>query len=347
MPLGDHCRYVINRIAMIPNIFISSTISDLQYLRDAIRDAVVDLRYHPVMSEHGEVGYIRPTTAATACYRTVEQCHMVILIVGKRYGSIGDDGLSVTHKEYLAAKDANIPTITLVEQQVLHYKEVFDASPSSDLWNSFPRMDKPSNTFKLIDDISSSDVFNGLISFTSAVDAKEKLKLQIADFVGERLGDTIAPMSKQIKDVLAEIKTLRNQVAHGPGDAPDTKKYLAATRFLLSDNASEYRKLLEQIFGDIDFAVSKIWSLPEFSQVIEEAGFTCDTVSNEEMNIGAGPMEPPGTEQGYNEDHAIFGQYGRNGGCTVYLDKRIKMSQSYYDKFSQQQKKLHAKASVT
>ena len=332
---------------MIPNIFISSTISDLQYLRDAIRDAIVDLRYHPVMSEHGEVGYIRPTTAATACYRTVEQCHMVILIVGKRYGSTGDDGLSVTHKEYLAAKEANIPTITLVEQQVLHYKEVFDASPDSDLWNTFSRMDKPSNTFKLIDDISSSDVFNGLISFTSAVDAKEKLKLQIADFVGERLGDTIAPMSKQIKDVLAEIKTLRNQMAHGPGETGDTKKYLAATRFLLNDNAAEYRKLLEQIFGDIDFAVSKIWSLSEFSQVVEEAGFTCDTVANEEMTFNAGRLGPPGVAKDEDEKHAIFGQFGHGGGYTVYSTKRIKMSQSYYERFSQQQKTLHAKTNVT
>jgi len=332
---------------MIPNIFISSTISDLQYLRDAIRDAIVDLRYHPVMSEHGEIGYIRATTAANACYRTVEQCHMVILIIGKRYGSPGDDGLSVTHKEYLAAKEANIPTITLVEQQVLHYKEVFDASPESDLWNTFSRMDRPSSTFKLIDDISFSVVFNGLISFTSAVDAKEKLKLQIADFVGERLGDTIAPMSKQIKDVLAEIKTLRTQVAHGPGDTGDTKKYLAATRYLLNDNASEYRKLLEQIYSDIDIAVSEIWSLPDFPQVLEHAHFTCEVVPNEDMKVGMGRLGPPGSEQDEEEKCAIFHQFGRWGWYTVYSTKRIKMSQSYYDRFSQQQKALQAKANVT
>jgi hypothetical protein len=41
---------------MIPNIFISSTISDLRYLRDGLREAVSELAYHPVMSEHGEIG---------------------------------------------------------------------------------------------------------------------------------------------------------------------------------------------------------------------------------------------------------------------------------------------------
>jgi len=333
---------------MLPNVFISSTISDLQYLRDAIRDAIVDLRYHPVMSEHGEVGYMRPTTAATACYRTVEQCHMVILIVGKRYGAIGDDGLSVTHKEYLAAKDASIPTITLVEQQVLHYKEVFDASPNADLWHEFSRMDRPSDTFKLIDDISSSEVFNGLIPFVSAVDAKEKLKLQIADFVGQRLGDTIAPMSMQIKDVLAEIKTLRNQQAHGNGDVGDTKRFLAATRYLLSDNAADYRKLLERIFGDMDFAISKICALSEFSEVIKEAGYTSDIASNEELNFGTRQLGPPGVPPvDDDEKHATFGQYGQNGGYTIYSTKRIKMTHSYFEKFSQQQKALHARTNVT
>jgi len=43
---------------MIPNIFISSTIKDLKYLRDAIRELISEIGYKPIMSEHGEVGYL-------------------------------------------------------------------------------------------------------------------------------------------------------------------------------------------------------------------------------------------------------------------------------------------------
>ncbi|MCJ7812359.1 DUF4062 domain-containing protein, partial [bacterium] len=43
---------------MIPNVFISSTIKDLHYLRDAIRDLVKELGYRPIMSEYGDIGYI-------------------------------------------------------------------------------------------------------------------------------------------------------------------------------------------------------------------------------------------------------------------------------------------------
>ena len=42
---------------MIPRVFVSSTIKDLQHVRDAIRELIMELGYQPAMSEHGEVGY--------------------------------------------------------------------------------------------------------------------------------------------------------------------------------------------------------------------------------------------------------------------------------------------------
>jgi len=336
---------------MIPNIFVSSTIADLQYLREALRDAILDLRYHPVMSEYGEVGYIRPTTAADSCYRTVEQCQMVILILGKRYGSVERDGLSVTHKEYRAARDAEIPTITFVEPQVLHYKEVFDSSPTSDMWNDFTRMDNPKSTFALLDEIADSTTFNAVIPFASIGEAKEKLKLQLADFVGERLGDTIAPMSKEIKDILAEIKTLRNHLVHTGGGTEDTKKYLAATRYLLGDAAADYRKLLEQMFGDIDTAVEKVWALPDFPDVISAAEFTHEVLPDGSMSGGLSRrmQEPPKTPSAETEHgHEIYGHFGMGGGgYTVTNQNYLKISEGYFNQFAKHQKALFAKAKVT
>lgn len=100
---------------MIPNIFISSRIEDLRHLRSVLRDAVEELCYNPVMSEFGEVGYLGNRSAVDSCYHTVPQCQMMVLILGKRYGHLGEDGLSVTHKEYHAACEAGIPIITFVD----------------------------------------------------------------------------------------------------------------------------------------------------------------------------------------------------------------------------------------
>ena len=100
---------------MIPNIFISSTIADLHYLRDGLRDAIDELCYRTVIREHGEVGYIKPAKAAAeSCYCSIRECQIVVLIVGKRYGATGDDGLSVTHKEFQAARKEQVPIITFV-----------------------------------------------------------------------------------------------------------------------------------------------------------------------------------------------------------------------------------------
>ena len=330
---------------MIPNVFISSTVADLHYLRDALRDAILELRYHPVMSEYGEVGYIRPSTAADACYRTVEQCQMVILIVGKRYGSVGSDGLSVTHKEYQAANASGIPTITLVEQQVLHYKEVYDSSPKSKLWKEFPRMDNPASTFKLLNEIAGSDVFNGIISFSSAVDAKEKLKLQIADFVGQRLGDSIAPMSNQIKDVLAEIKAIRNQLKKKTKGGDDsTKKYLVTTRYLLNDRVAEYRHLLEKVFGDIDTAIDRLLTVDTFDAAMDAAGYSVIKIPDSSFKSPdfGGPRPPKEDER-----RSIFATWNDHGGYKVFNTNEIEISETLHTRFNTFQQAIAAKLNAT
>jgi len=111
---------------MIPNVFISSTIEDLHYLREGLRDAVNELAYRPVMSDYGEVGYLHPETAAESCYRSVKECQIAVIIIGCRYGNpSAEGGVSVTHKEFRTARDEGIPLIALVEKEVMSFKKVF------------------------------------------------------------------------------------------------------------------------------------------------------------------------------------------------------------------------------
>jgi len=80
---------------------------------------------------------------------------------------------------------------------------------SSDTWNTFDLMDHPKLTFGLIDEITSAKSYNGLIAFNNVEEARTALKLKIANFVGESLSQVISPMRSDIKDILAEIGTLR------------------------------------------------------------------------------------------------------------------------------------------
>jgi hypothetical protein len=332
---------------MIPNIFISSTISDLHYLRDGLRDAIDELGYHPVMSEHGEVGYLNPNTAAESCYRSVRQCHIVVLIVGKRYGSMGEDGLSVTHREFLAAKQEQLPIITFVEPQVLNYKDVYDADTKAQIWESFAAMDNARKTFQLLDAISLSETYNAIIPIASVGDAKRKLKLQIADFVGDRLSEVSGALGQQLRDVLAEIKTIRNQLMHtspsNEAKEQNTKRFLAVTRFLLNENATEYRKFLEQIFGDLDAAIDAIADCQNLNNVISRAGYTYELVGDDAVRQNSFFEENASLEP---EKRAVFGTVTMHGGYVLYANKTAKISSSIFAKFDTLQKALHVKAKV-
>lgn len=72
---------------MVPNVFISSTIEDLSYLRESIRESILDLACTPVMSDYGDIGYLPQISVEDACYKALKDCQIAIIIIDKRYGS--------------------------------------------------------------------------------------------------------------------------------------------------------------------------------------------------------------------------------------------------------------------
>ena len=98
---------------MRPNIFINSTIEDLQDLRDGIKEVLDNFRLNAVMSENSEIGYLTSATAEQSCYQEVKNSHLAIILIGKRYGEISENGFSVTQNEFKTAQDCRIPILTL------------------------------------------------------------------------------------------------------------------------------------------------------------------------------------------------------------------------------------------
>lgn len=256
---------------MIPNIFISSTIEDLHYLRDAIRDTVADLSYNPVMSEYGDVGYSPLRSAEGSCYVTLRQCQLAILIVGKRYGSISKNGLSVTHNEFRTARENSVPVITLVDAEVMAFKKLFDENKGRKGFSA-PGMDSPTKTFELIADVAGYPINNGILPYTSVADARSHLKKQLAHLFGEFLRGQFDPVKAEVKDVLSEIKTLRHEMEDRRKIASDNR-FLKAIRFLLEGDtqSSEYRDLLEKGLGmPLNRAVQVALESPTFDDLIKK-----------------------------------------------------------------------------
>jgi hypothetical protein len=252
---------------MVPNVFVSSTIQDLHHFRDAIRDVITEIGYVPIMSEYGDVGYLPSTTAEDSCYVSMRQCHLAVLIIGKRYGSPGKGELSVTHNEFRAAREQRIPVFCLIDRDVLSFKAVFDNNSHPVV---FPGMDEPIRTFGLIDEIGdAATVNNGFQPFTSVADARQRLKAQLAHFFGALLRAKIDPVKGEVKDILSEIKTLRHELT---GERKgDGLQFLKAIRFLLDDNSRNYKSLIEDYYETLDLAIPHLITSTTFDEFIQKA----------------------------------------------------------------------------
>jgi len=255
---------------MIPNVFVSSTIIDFHHLRDAIRDTINELGYNPVMSEYGDVGYLPSLSAEDSCYLTMQDCQLAIILIGKRYGDISANGLSVTHNEFRTARSKKIPVICLVAREIIAFKQIYDANSSNNKILSFPGMDAPQETFKFINDFINSDVNNGFLEFDNVSEVRSHLKKQLAHLFGDLLRKKFDPLKVEIQDVLSEIKTLRHELLK------DTQSnylpLLKSFRFMLDDKNGYFSSISECMFGSIDEAIPVLIESKTFDDLIEKSG---------------------------------------------------------------------------
>lgn len=80
-------------------VFVSSTCYDLQGIRAQIRSMLVGMLYEPVMSDQSDVIYDPRIHTHTSCLREVENCDVMILIIGSRFG--GEIKLMMMGQKYL------------------------------------------------------------------------------------------------------------------------------------------------------------------------------------------------------------------------------------------------------
>jgi len=250
---------------MKPNIFISSTIHDLGHLRDSIRDLISELGYNPIMSEYGDVGYLPSESAEDSCYIAMRECQMSIMIIGKRYGSISDNGLSITHNEFKTARERNVPVIFLVNEEVLSFKRVYEANVKGSEMN-FPGMENPSKIFELIKEFTESKLNNGLITFNNVQSAKNNLKKQLAHIVGDLLKKRFDPIQGEIKDILSEITTLRHILLKNEQEI--AQQFSVAFRFLLNEENDYLKDISEIVSGSLEKAVPELLKYSSFKSYL-------------------------------------------------------------------------------
>jgi hypothetical protein len=92
-------------------VFISSTYTDLRDERQLVMQAVLEMKHIPAGMEYfpavdlKQFEYIK---------KVINLCDYYVLIIGGRYGSLTEKGISYTEREYDYAVSQKVPVIGLI-----------------------------------------------------------------------------------------------------------------------------------------------------------------------------------------------------------------------------------------
>ena len=83
-----------------PRVFISSTYYDLKNVRADLERYIKDRGFDPVLNERGQIPYGNEEKLEEYCYREIENCDILVSIIGGRHGSSSShDPYSISHQQ--------------------------------------------------------------------------------------------------------------------------------------------------------------------------------------------------------------------------------------------------------
>ena len=215
-----------------PRVFISSTYYDLRHVRERIENFLSHFGMDPVLFESDNVTFEFNKPLDISCYNEVRLCHMMILIVGGRYGSIATDSkedseekeqkrqkeayeqyVSITRREYESAQSLGIPTFVFLDTNVFAgyktYKKNKDFFESGAKFK-FAHVDDI-NIFRFITILESN---NAIKTFDRVEEIENYLENQISGMLFLYL-QQLQKQEKDSKtlDAIAELNNLSQRMA--------------------------------------------------------------------------------------------------------------------------------------
>lgn len=201
---------------MKPRVFVSSTYYDLKHVRERIERFIDNYKLEPVLFESDNVTFEHNKPLDISCYNEVKQCHIMILIIGGRYGSIASgenindkkesynrDYVSITRKEYDTALKMNIPTFIFIEKNV--YAEYLTFKKNISFFEKQGLSEENSFSFAHVDDIN---VFKFISSIKGkAIKTFEKID-DIENYLANQLAGMLFIYLQQLQDKKQEEKVL-------------------------------------------------------------------------------------------------------------------------------------------
>lgn len=94
-------------------VFVSSTYNDLKDVRQQVILELMGLQFIPVGMEFFPAS---DETQWELIQRVIRDCDYYVVIIGGRYGSVDESGMSYTEKEYRYARELGIPVLAFIHE---------------------------------------------------------------------------------------------------------------------------------------------------------------------------------------------------------------------------------------
>jgi Domain of unknown function (DUF4062) len=219
---------------MKPRVFVSSTYYDLKHIRSNIERFIEQYGFEPVLFESGNVTFEHEKQLDESCYNEVKLCHMMILIIGGRYGSKAtetettdestfaknyeENYISITRKEFKTAQDLGIPTFIFIEKNV--YAEYYTFTKNKDFFISLYKKPKEKRSFEFahVDSVKIFEFIDevklkAIQTFEKFSDIEDYLRSQWAGFFFLYLSEQLKKLNdNKILDVVSEVKSVSERM---------------------------------------------------------------------------------------------------------------------------------------
>jgi hypothetical protein len=162
--------------------FISSTYYDLKTVREDISRFLKEVGYDPIRHEAGGIPYTRAEKLESSCYNEIQNCDILICIVGGKYGTHSSiNNGSITQNELRLAYEQGKQVYIFVDRNVHTEWHFYQKNKANEnvIYSSVDGKDGK-KVFEFLDEINQLPTGNPLFHFDTASEIIATLKEQLS-----------------------------------------------------------------------------------------------------------------------------------------------------------------------
>ena len=194
-----------------PSIFISSTYYDLKQIRSDLERFINEQGYDAVLNEKGHIAYGSQDKLEEYCYKEIEQCDILVSIIGGRYGSKSNESdYSVSNKELKKALETGKQVYIFIDNAVATEYRTYEINKGIDAVK-YAAVDDI-KVYEFLEEVYDLPKNNTIHNFNSAQDITMYLKEQWAGLFQRLLNEESKKKEVNLIDKLASTSETLNSL---------------------------------------------------------------------------------------------------------------------------------------